>query len=255
MTNQFKTIVAIGGLIALFVFAFSYWSYINAYRQSIEPSNFRSISVSAEAKELGIPDVAQFSFSVITEGGKDINDLLKVNTAKINAAINFLKSEGIEDKDIKTTAYNLLPRYQTYNCESGKICPPPEIVGYTITQTVSVKIRDFNKIGGILSGVITKGANSVSELNFTIDDPSELELKAKVKAIAEAQKKARAIAQAAGVHLGRLLDIDTSIVSPYSQQPYNLKALRNAAATPEAINIEAGSQEIQATVTLRYEIR
>ena len=63
-----------------------------------------------------IPDVAQFSFSVKTEGGKNIADLQKENTEKTNQSIEFVKANGVETKDIKTTNYSLEPRYQYYNC-------------------------------------------------------------------------------------------------------------------------------------------
>ena len=255
MNNQSKNILLWAGLVALFIFAFGFLRYVKTYEQSIEPSSFRSFSVSAEAKELAIPDIAQFSFSTITEGGKNINQLMQDNTVKVNAAIDFLKKSGLEAKDIQTTGYNLSPRYQYYDCSAGKPCPPPEIVGYTITQTVSVKIRDFSKIGEILGGVVEKGANSVSQLSFTVDDPFQIELKAKIKAIQLAQQKAKTIAQAAGFKLGRLLAIDESLTTPAPLLRETFKAAANAPEASPTPTIEAGSQEFIATATLKYEIR
>ena len=157
---------------------------------------------------MAIPDVAQFTFSVITEGGKDIASLQQENTQKANRAIALLKNNGVEDKDIKTASYNLQPRYQYFSCpvgknSSAKPCPPAEIVGYSISQTVSVKIRNFEKAGEILSGVVQSEVNSVSELSFTIDDKTEIENQARQEAIAVAIKKAESIAQAGGFKLGQ----------------------------------------------------
>ena len=124
--------------LALLMIAWQGNVYVRAYAQSIQPSSFRSFGVSADGKAVGIPDVAQFSFSVITEGGKDIGALQKDNTEKVNKAIDFVKKNGVEAKDIKTEQYGLEPRYQYFACKTGA-CPPAEIVGYSVRQTVSVK--------------------------------------------------------------------------------------------------------------------
>jgi uncharacterized protein YggE len=126
-------------------------------------------------------------------------------------------------------------------------------VGYTIRQTVSVKIRDFAKIGEILSGIVSEGANSVSNLNFVIDDPYELQNQAKAEAIQNAKKRAEALAKAGGFRVGRLLSIDESVSVPpiaYDNRAYKTEAMGNAAPS-----IEPGSQDVQVSVNLRYEIR
>ena len=120
-----------------------------------------------------------------------------------------MKDNGVEDKDIKTANYSLRPRYQYFSCplgknSSAKPCPPAEIVGYSISQTVSAKIRDFEKAGEILSGVIQSGVNSVSGLSFAIDDKTEIENQARQEAIADAVKKAESIAQAGNFNLGKI---------------------------------------------------
>ena len=204
--------MGIGALVSMFILAISSLLFASIYSKSIEPSSYRSFSVSGEGKITAIPDVAQFTFSVITEGGKDIASLQQENTQKANRAIALLKNNGVEDKDIKTASYNLQPRYQYFSCPVGKNssarpCPPAEIVGYSISQTVSVKIRDFEKAGEILSGVVQSGVNSVSELSFAIDDKTKIENQARQEAIAVAIKKAESIAQAGNFNLGKILSI------------------------------------------------
>lgn len=257
MDSKIKNYLGIALIIAVFVFAFGYLNYVNSYSKSIQPSSFRSFSVTGEGKVVAIPDVAQFTFSVIAQGGKDIAVLQKDNTEKINKAIAFLKAQSIEAKDIKTTNYNLEPRYQYYKCDnpgsSVEPCPPADIVGYTITQTVSVKIRDFNKIGDVLAGVIDNGANSVSELSFTIDDRTAVENQAKVEAIQKAKAEAEIVAKAGGFSVGRLLSVEEGY-TPYSA--YGLGGgdslkVSSSAAVP---TVEPGSQEITVDVILRYEI-
>jgi len=260
--DKLKTAASIAYIILFITLAYSALSYVNSYSKSIQPSSFRSFSANGEGKVTAIPDIANFSFEVITEGDKDIGRLQDENSKKVNSAIDFIKSEGIKDEDIKTQAYNINPRYQYSACgvslpiSSSQRCPPPEIVGYTINQSVSVKIRDFDKIGDLLSGVTKKGANSVSQLAFTIDDPSELQNQARAEAIRKAMKNAEATAKAAGVKLGRLLYINDA----YNPQPYFGTALGKGVggdfieSSAIAPSIEPGSQEIIISVSLQFEI-
>lgn len=257
MDNKVKNYLGIAIAVAIFVFAFGYLSYVNTYSKSVQPSSFRSFSVSAEGKVTAIPDIAQFTFSVITQDGKDIAKLQKENTEKTNAVITFLKSQNIDAKDIKTQNYNLEPRYQYYDCKNPESsvtpCPPADIVGYTITQTVSVKIRDFSKIGDVLGGVVDNGANSVSQLSFAIDDRTAVENQAKTEAIQKARAKAEIIAEAGGFRVGRLLSIDEgySYYYGYGGAESDYKTVSSAPAP----TIEPGSQDVTVNVTLRYEIQ
>jgi len=231
-------------------------SFVGAYSKSIQPSSFRSFSVSAEGKSVSVPDVAEFSFSVITEGKKDVAAIQKTNTEKMNKAIGFLKENKINPKDIKTESYDLSPRYQYYDCTTNGVCPPSEIVGYTLTQSVEVKIRDFNKIGDVISGVVKNGANSVSQLNFTIDDPTKVQDAAREEAIKKAQEKAKAIARAGGFDMGRLLSIEEGGGVPSIMPMYDYAkggGMEKAMAVPTPA-IEPGSKETRVTVTLKYEI-
>lgn len=256
MNNKIKDYLGVAIIAVLFIFASAATSYVNTFSKSIQPSSFRSFPVSAEGKIVVIPDVAQFSFGVKTEGEKNIADLQKENTEKMNQAIEFIKSNGVETKDIKTTNYSLEPRYQYYNCSrsenSATPCPPPSIVGYTVNQTISVKIRDFKKIGDILAGVVQKGANEVSSLSFVIDDQTLVQDQARNEAIAKAKTKAVSIAKAGGFRLGRLLSIEEGSTPIY----YGYETMKAAGAGGEAApTIEAGSQEVTVTMTLRYEIQ
>ncbi|MBI5221097.1 MAG: SIMPL domain-containing protein [Candidatus Liptonbacteria bacterium] len=268
MDRHIKNIFGIAVSIAVLVFAYAALSYAGSFGKSIQPSSFRNFSVTGEAKVVAVPDVAQFTFSVLTEGGTDISVLQKDNTDKVNRAIAFVKAGGVDAKDVQTQSYNLEPRYTTYQCYPRPIiqngvttvepCPPPKITGYSIRQEVLVKIRDFDKIGDLLGGVIKNGANSVSNLNFTIDDPAKYQQDAREKAIAKAKEKAKLVARAGDFGLGRLLGIEEGGYQPYA----NYKMLSAApmmeglggGAAP-APSIEPGSQEIAVTVTLRYEIQ
>jgi len=267
MSEKIKNYLGLAGTIALIAFALSALAYVSAYSRSIEPSSFRSFSVSGEGEAVAIPDVAQFTFSVITQGGTDIPALQKQNSDASNAIIAFLKEGGVDVKDIKTQSYSVEPRYQYYDCNNvrppytngtypaAEPCPPPEIVGYSIRQSVLVKVRDFDKAGELLAGTTKRGANQVSGLSFTIDDPEALQAQAREEAIKQAQEKARATAKAGGFRVGRLLSIDEGYVPYYDYGLKSEAAYGIGGAAPAAPTIEPGSQEIKVNVTMRFEIR
>ena len=261
MDTKIKNYLGWSGVVLMAALALSALWYVRSYSKVIEPSSFRSFSASGEGKSVAIPDVAQFTFSVLTQGGKDLGALQKENTVKVNRVIGVVKVAGVEDNDKKTVQYSVEPRYQYSNCsyggysESARLCPPPEIVGYTVQQTVSIKVRNFEKLGGLLGEVVQSGANTVSQLSFTLDDPTSAQNQARAEAITKAKAKAKLIAKAGGFSLGRLLSIDEGGSAPVYYKTLGAESFGGIApsAAPSPA-IETGSQEIRVTVTLRYEI-
>lgn len=254
MTESLKKYLVITIMLALAVFAYAAVHYVLAYAKASQPISYRSFSVSGEGTSSVVPDVAKFTFGVITQGGLDLGTLQEDNAAKVNAAIAFVKEQGVAASDVATGNYYLEPRYQYYPCfEGASSCPPADIVGYTVQQQVAVKVREFALLGGLLSGVVENGANSVSQLSFTVDDLTTVQDEARQKAIEKAQAKAEAIADAAGFRVGRLISIQES-GSPYLPYQYSASEGRGGAG-PVAPGIEPGSQDVNVTVTLVYEIK
>lgn len=269
MNTTVRNALGVALVIAVLLGGYAAIAYVRAYGRSIDPSSLRSFTVSADAKEVAVPDIAQFTFSVITEGGTNLAKLQTDNTNKVNAIIDFVKSKNVDAKDIRTSYFNLSPRYQGYACASPPYdpygrpvptqpCPPPDIVGYTINQTVEVRVRKFEDLGNLLSGVIEKGANSVSQLNFTVDDPTNIQNRAREKAITKAREKAELVAKAGGFSVGRLISIDENQYpyQPYPQQLYAEKGGIGGGGDVTAVppTIEPGSQEVYVSVFLRFEI-
>lgn len=222
----------------------------SSYSSSASPA--RTFTVSGEGKVVAIPDTAEFVYSVITEGGVDLTALQKENARKVNLANNFLKENGVEEKDIQTLSYNISPRYQHYKCEKSP-CPPPEIVGYSINQSVKVKVRDLSRAGSLLSGVVEQGANSVSNLSFTVDDIEELKNQARIEAIEIAKAKAKAVAKSAGFKLGKLVSLNESFLLPAPPVFFSFREAQVVGAE-EGVSLEPGSQEIKVNISLTYAI-
>lgn len=262
MDQKIKNYFGIGAIFSVAILAISslFFAYTYSKSISIRSNTYRNFSVNGEGKIIAVPDIALFSFSVVTEGDRDIVAIQHENTKHINDAITLLKEEDIEDEDISTNAYNLQPRYQHFDClrsSLSKECLPqsPEIIGYTINQTISVKIRDIKKAGQILSKVTQSGANSISGLSFEVNDKKEDENNARQKAIADATKKAELIAQAGNFKLGKILSIRENSSPIYyraAAAPSFGSLENNMGVSPD---IKPGSQEIMVGVTINYEIR
>lgn len=251
MKNHF-VLVAIIGVLSV---SYAVLSVAKSYSRSIQPSSFRNFSVSAEGKAIAIPDIARISFGVTTEGGKDISALQKENTGKMNKAIAFLKSKNIPETDIKTEEYRIEPRYDYESCSLGKKCPAPEISGYKISQTVSVKIRKFEIIGEALSGIVSAGANNVSGPNFSVDDPTAVESMARAEALKKARAKAEEMAKAGRFGLGKILNIYENGRGPTPMYAYKEMALGMGGDNVTPPTISPGSEDVSVNITVTYEIR
>lgn len=240
----------------LFLFIIAVFWYVSAYSRSVVPD--RTFTVSGEGKAVAVPDIARISIGVLTEGGKDLAGLQKQNTDKMNRIVSYLKDEGVDSKDIKTEYYNISPRYQYTSCppviqqsypEIIRPCPSSqEIIGYTISQNLSVKVRDLSKVGNILVGAVENGANTVYGPNFTVDDSVKLQNQAREEAIKQAREKAKSMAKAGGFRVGKLVSIQEGFSGPPIIYGLEAKGLGSA-------SIEPGSQEIIITVTLTYEVK
>ncbi|XOB40956.1 MAG: SIMPL domain-containing protein [Candidatus Nealsonbacteria bacterium] len=209
-----------------------------------------TISVSAIGEVYAKPDLALISFSVVSEE-KAAADALTKNSESMNKIIEFLKNSGVEDKDLKTTTFRISPRYEWRNGSEFSYPPVGQrvLVGYEVTQSLEVKIRDMLKIGTLIEGATDAGATGVGSLEFTFDDEDELKKQAREIAIDKAKLKAKELTQQLGVGLGRITNFSESAVSPIF---YGLKeAYGLGGAAPE---IETGENLIQSTVIITYEI-
>lgn len=242
---------------AILLLAFAAIIYVFEYKQSVD-NNYpaKTFSVDGTGDIDVTPNIAQFSVSVVTEGGKDVAQAQQANTEKMNAINAFLKGQGIEAKDLKTTQYTVNPRYNYPNCSGKSICPAPEITGYTINQSLDVKVRDTAKLGDLLSGVVQNGGNSTSGVNFVVDDEDSSKDAARAEAISKATEKAKLLAKVGGFRLGKLVSIYENSSPTPMDRAYGLGGgaeMSSAKAIP-APTIEPGTATTKVQMTLTYEI-
>lgn len=255
MNEKIKNALGLSIITMLIVVTVSIIVGVYTFTQAVDPSSYRSFSVNGKGEINTIPDIASLSFSIITEGGMNIEKLQKENSEKMNKILEKAKQRGIDKKDIKTTSYQVTPRYTRSRCIFGKECPPSEITGYTVRQSVTLKIRDFDILGALLTDATSAVANSISGPYFKIEDEEGAKSDAREKAIAKAKEKAESMAKAGGFRLGRLLSIQEG--GNYPKPIFMARGIESAAVdeAKSIPTIEPGSQEVTVSVTLTYEIK
>ncbi len=220
-----------------------------------------TINVSGDGAAFAVPDIAEFTFSVVKEA-KTVPEAQKHSAELANAIIEFLKTSGVEEKDIKTVNYSVNPRYEWQTagqiiCREG-FCPPSgkqTLVGYEVNQSVSVKVRTVDDAGKLLSGVGEKGATNVSGVEFTIDNPDAVQREARQKAIEKAQTKAAELAKDLGVRLVRIVSFNESgAPGPIFYGKEMALGMGGDMAAPAPV-ITPGENKVTSNVTITYEIR
>jgi len=212
-----------------------------------------TIAVSDSAEIYAKPDLALISFSVKTEK-KTVAQAMTENTKQMNLVIDSIKETGVDKKDLKTVDFNIYPRYD-YD-RTSSIYPSGEriLVGYEITQSLQVKIRDLDKIGEIIQKATNVGANQVSSLQFTIDDEDELREQVRKEAIDKTKDKAKKLANQLGVDLGRVIGFNEGSQSPNYDYMMEKSVGIGGGGAIEAPQIETGENKIEVTVSIIYEI-
>ncbi len=219
----------------------------NSTKVEKDISKIPTITISGSADVYTKPDIALVAFSVITSSS-NVSEAMNQNTSKMNSIINYIESQGVEEKDIKTTNFNLYPVY-AYAHDTGK----RTLSGYEVSQSLQIKIRDLSKIGGIISGATDRGANEMSDLQFIVDNDDNLKAQAREKAILDAQNKAKVLADQLGVKLGKIVSFNENLATPTPIYRSSVK-LMESSDSEEIPNIQTGENKISATVSITYEI-
>lgn len=253
-----RVLVVLGAIISVFFF----FKTVNEIKtgsvigRTENPSN--TITVSGKGEVLAVPDIANLSY-LVTETGKTVAAAQKLATDRSNKAIAFLKEKGIAEKDITTQNYTSYPKYEytngactQYGCQPGK----QTLTGYEVSHSISVKIRNTEIAGDILSGLGTIGVQNLSGIDFSVDKPEDLQREARKKAIEEAEKNAEQLATDLGVKVVRIVSFSENGTggSPvvFFSKAMAMDARAEAAPSPE---LPKGESKITSNVTIVYEIR
>ncbi len=216
------------------------------------------ITVSGKGEILATPNIADFSFSV-SQDAKTAQDAQDTVSTKSSAILAAVKSAGVDDKDVKTLSYDLSPKYEysSVACVPGMLCPQGKqiIVGYTVTETVEVKVRKIDDASALIAKITTLGASNISDVSFTVDNQDSLTDQARAQAITDAQTKAKTLAHELGVHLGDVVNFSDNSGGPiYYAKAMSADNLSGGALEAPVPNIPSGQNTITSNVSITYEI-
>lgn len=220
---------------------------------SLKSNNQDRFSVTGSGTVYAKADIANLEVGLKTGVKKTAAEATKESSLKMNAIIEAIKALGIKEKDIKTSGYSLNP---VYNWTENR---GQELSGYEVTQNMSLKIRDLNKIGDVIAKTTEQGANQIGNISFTIDDEYELKNQARELAIEKAKEKALLIAEQSGMKLGKVKSVYESseaVTIPMSYSNAKMELATGVAA--DAISsptIQSGQNEIKVEATLVYEVK
>jgi uncharacterized protein len=212
----------------------------------IDISNDRWVEVSGEGSIRAAPDFARVTLGVTTTG-KTAGEAMEANAKTANALVSLVKAEGVAPADIQTSAISVSP---ILSQPSARQESAPAITGYSVSNDVTVMVRDIPSLGALIDKAVAGGANSIYGISFGHNDASALLDKARPLAVGDARRKAEIYAGAGGASVGRLMVL-TEDAGPQPPVTFSRAYASNtAASTP----IEAGEDKLTVTVTARFEL-
>lgn len=143
------------------------------------------------------PEIANVTFGVQLQG-EDPAQILDEAARKIDQAIAAAEEVGVSERDIRTTGYNLWAE-NVHDPESGM--PTGEVL-YHIVHQVRVRLSELDRVGELLGAVVEAGANTISEVDFSVEDPEGLRDRARQKALESTANRAQQMAEGLGITLG-----------------------------------------------------
>jgi uncharacterized protein len=210
------------------------------------------ITVTGEGEATAAPDMAILTLNVLREADT-ARDAMTANNEAMAKVLDAMKKAGIEDRDLQTAGINIQPRYQYPDDKNG--LKEPKITGYSVTNSLTVRVRDLDKVGSVLDQSVSLGVNQGGNLTFTNDNPAATINEARKRAMADAIAKARTLADAAGVGLGRVLEINEQSWRP---QPVPFARAEMKMAAPQAADaapVAAGENSYNVQVNVTFELK
>ena len=251
MNNAFINSLKVPFFTVLFIFIFLYvftrlLGPIPLTVNSIVTTQTDLFTVDGVGEVMAKPDQASFTVGV-TQIGATSEAAENEVTTTTNTIIEELKRIGIKEDDIKTQNYSVYPNQ---NFEGGR----NSITGYTANQELQVKAESVEVANRALDVATANGATNISGPNFTLNDEDieKYRSEARLKAIANAKEKAKELADAAGVRLGRVVSVRESTDGQPPVPMFN-RAEMAIDAGGDAANIQPGENTVRSTVSLSYE--
>lgn len=203
----------------------------------------RTVSVEGVGRVAAVPDMAVVSLGVQREA-REASAAMTAASEAMTQVLARVSEAGIAPEDVQTTRIGLDPRWR--HSQDGT---PPRVVGYVASNTLSVKVRDLDRLGSLLDAVVSDGANTMNGLSFDVAETQALEDEARVLAVQDAERRARIAAEAAGASLGHVVSL-----SEGSRGGVPRPMFEAADAMRATVPVAAGQVEIVVTVGAVFEL-
>jgi uncharacterized protein len=211
-----------------------------------------AITVTGHAQISLAPDTAFVTLGMETTG-KTVGEAQRQNRLVMNKVVERLRALQIENERIQTASFAVSPQYRPPRKRSEGLAEPPEIIGYIISNTITVELRNLDKVGPAIEESLAAGANQFQGLHWALRDEQQAKLGVLKQAAAKAREKASALSEALKVRLIRLLNAteESHVVHPVPRMTRSMMAMEGGGGEAPVFS---GEIKVEATVTLVYEI-
>lgn len=205
------------------------------------------LDVNATGEVTRIPDVAVISAGVVSRSATAAA-ALQDSADRMQRVLAALKRAGVEDRDVQTSNVGLNPEYRYPQNEA------PQLVGYTASNTVTIRFRDIKNSGKILDALVGAGANQINGPALTIDKPEMALDEARAKAIAIGRARADLYARSLGLHVVRVVSVNEG-GGGYPVPPPVPMMVAARSFDGAQTKIEPGEQKLQVSLMMTFELQ
>lgn len=261
LTKEKSNLIKAAGLFLIIISVYFVVRIANEFKNYGANKDMGLITLSGHGEMKALPDIATVYFT-ISKDAKTVKEAQDEVAQIEKLVLDLLKKNKVADKDIKTENASFYPKYRwvsntvTLPCVGGD-CPitgENVIVGYTASESITVKVRQIDDAGKIIQGLGETGVSNLNGPSFMIDDEDLLKAEARKKAIEDAKEKAEVLAKDLGVRLVRVTNFNESGNYAYPMM-YSSKDMMNARAESAPASLPKGENTISSDVTITYEIR
>jgi uncharacterized protein len=205
------------------------------------------LDITASGEVTRVPDVALISAGVVTRQ-QTASLAIQENSARMERVLAALKKAGVADRDVQTSSLNLSPEYRYQENQ------PPQLVGYSASNQVSIRFRDIRNSGRILDALVAEGANQINGPSLALDKPEAALDEARQQAIANGRARAELYARALGKRVARVVSVSEGGGSypPPPPMPVMMEARMAGHADTKVV---PGEQKLQVNVSMVFDLQ
>ena len=206
------------------------------------------VSVSGEGRSTAAPDTAVVTLSVVKQS-KTAQDALAENNKAMGAVLATLKNAGVAERDLQTSGFAIQPQFSNPANANGE-AQLPQVVGYQAVNTLTVRVRDLTKLGALIDQAVGLGINQGGDVQFVNDNPQEAIEEARKLAVADAMARAKTLSQAAGVKLGRIVEMSENSDRPMPVPVFRATMMK--ATADSGVPMQGGENTYNVTVNMTF---